>query len=83
MGPFTNVQLNYYWSGTEYAPDTDKAWDILFNDGFQLVSSKSINDSAFAVRDGDTAPISEHSTALLFGVGLLGLGWIRRKAQRA
>jgi len=34
---FTNVQSNYYWSGTEYVPDPDGAWS--FNSGVGVQSS--------------------------------------------
>ncbi|MDA3899082.1 MAG: DUF1566 domain-containing protein [Spirochaetes bacterium] len=30
---FTNVQANYYWSSTTYAPSTPHAWYIDMNDG--------------------------------------------------
>jgi hypothetical protein len=48
---FTNVQSDYYWSGTEFAPDTYLAW--FFYDGFQFISSKDFSTYAWAVRDGD------------------------------
>ncbi len=35
-GPFSNLQPNYYWSGTEYAPDTSTAWGFNFGYGGQL-----------------------------------------------
>jgi hypothetical protein len=51
------------------------------HDGFQDSVHKLDPDYAIAVRDGDIVPIPEPSTALLFGVGLLGLaGW--RRADR-
>ncbi len=32
-GPFSNLQPDRYWSGTEYAPDTSNAWYFDFNTG--------------------------------------------------
>ncbi len=31
--PFTNVQSNYYWSSSTYAPNTAFAWGVNMNDG--------------------------------------------------
>jgi hypothetical protein len=33
---FSNVQSNFYWSGTEFAPNTRYAWHFFFLGGFQL-----------------------------------------------
>lgn len=43
-GDFTNLQTNYYWSGTEYAPNTSKAW--YFN---TIVGYQNPNDKDFAL----------------------------------
>ena len=77
-GDFTNVQPQLYYSGTELAPNTNYAWYFGFYEGNQRISNKSNGRYAFAVRDGDIAAIPEPSTALLFGVGLLGLAGRRR-----
>lgn len=56
LGPFTNVQNWYYWSGTENPPD---AWSyrILPGTGVQVGNNfKSNPFFAWAVRDGDVAP---------------------------
>jgi hypothetical protein len=81
-GPFTNLQYAYYWSGTEYAPDTDLAWSFFFVSGLQDEGNKA--GSAFyalAVRDGDIANVVPVPAAVwLFVSGLLGLfGMARRK----
>jgi hypothetical protein len=62
-GLFTNVGETWYWSGTEYAPDTNRAWELTFYTGNQYYYFKSydpetmkyISHHAWAVRDGDVA----------------------------
>ena len=62
-GLFTNVGENWYWSGTEYAPDTNRAWQLTFYTGNQYhyfksydpITMKYISYHAWAVRDGDVA----------------------------
>ena len=46
-----NVQSNNYWSGTEYAPNTNNAWNFNFNNGNQNANNKN-NNYAWAVRPG-------------------------------
>lgn len=78
-GDFQNLLPNVYWSGTEYATNTDFAWYFRFDGGRQDVSSKLnlTNFFALAVRDGDVAPVSdpipEPPTWTLLGIGLIGI----------
>jgi hypothetical protein len=59
-GLFTNLEFAYYWSGTEYAPDTDLAWSFFFVNGLQDEGGKTgSNFYALAVRDGDIAALPE------------------------
>jgi hypothetical protein len=77
LGEFTNIQYDWYWSDTEWAPNTNGAWASLFSRGLPDYRDKSAEYYAWAVRDGDVVPIP--ASVWLFGSALTGLGWIRRK----
>ena len=47
-----NVQSNNYWSGLEFAPNTNNAWNFNFNNGNQNANNKNNNFFAWAVRSG-------------------------------
>lgn len=53
-GDFSNIRSNY-WSGTEYSPETSKAWNFEFLVGTQgpVFAKTSQSRTAWAVRDGD------------------------------
>jgi len=48
-----NVQSNNYWSGTEYAPNTNNAWNFNTNNGNQNNNNKNNEFYAWAVRSGE------------------------------
>ncbi len=76
-GPFTNVQTYFYWSGTEYAPDTAYAWISAFSDGIQSYTGKVNPAYAWAVRPGARyVPVPATGTIGLIVIGLAGLGVI-------
>ena len=50
---FLNLQSSYYWSGTEYAPNTNIAWNFGTNDGNQGYYNKVNEFYAWAVRSGE------------------------------
>lgn len=85
-GPFSNVQSDYYWSGTEYALNTGAAWFFHTRGGRQDALGKGEDYIyAWVVRDGDspvvTSPVPEPETytMLLTGLGLLSFTARRRK----
>jgi MYXO-CTERM domain-containing protein len=69
---FTNVQSDVYWSGSEYAPNPDFAWNFLTFVGLQDYYDKNLTLYAVAVRPGDVAAsVPEPQTLAL---ALLALG---------
>jgi hypothetical protein len=78
---FVNVQSGYYWSGTEYAPNTSLAWRFSTADGVQNLGDKDNALFAVAVRAGDVpgATAVPEPGAL----GLLALGGIAMALRRA
>jgi hypothetical protein len=78
---FSNIQSSYYWSSTDYAPDTDSAWYFVFDGGDQWNLGKGANTYAWAVHSGDVGAVPIPPALCLFGSGLLGLiGLARKKA---
>jgi len=76
-----NILELAYWSSTKRESQTG-AWAFNFFRVEQVGANKDGNYTyAWAVRDGDIAPIPEPSTLLLLASGLAGLAaWRRRKA---
>ena len=78
---FSNVQSSYYWSATEYAPDTEgSAWLFDIFDGTLLSNLKTDdwNHYAWAVYSGDVSAVPIPAAFWLFGSGLIGLVGLAR-----
>ncbi|MDP2832535.1 MAG: PEPxxWA-CTERM sorting domain-containing protein [Pseudomonadota bacterium] len=82
-GLFTNFHTGTgaYWSGTENALSTSKAWNFTFYNGSQSYNIKPNVFFAMAVRPGDVAAVPEADTwaMLLAGLGLVGVAARRRR----
>ena len=83
---FSNVQSSWYWSATEYAPDTLGAWYFGMSVGSQSFTYKTDSyyktdlNYAWAVQSGDVSAVPVPAAVWLFGSGLIGLiGLARRK----
>ena len=81
-GLFDSVQSNFYWSSTEYAPNTVSAWIFDFSNGYQDLNVKGGNLYAWAVQSGNVGEVPVPAAVWLFGSGLLGLIGLGRQRRR-
>jgi hypothetical protein len=79
-GAFTNFQSDFYWSGTEYEPDPNRAWGFGTDEGRQAYYVGALlSFYALAVRPGDVAAVPEAQTYALMLAGLGLVGWRARR----
>ena len=78
-GPFLNLVTGTFGRLTEFAPDT-MVWVFQMQGGnqgymgkFQDEDGTPMTASAWAVREGDVAPVPLPAALWLFGSGLMGL----------
>ena len=82
---FRNIQTSsWYWTNTEAIQQPELyAVNFSFADGTQSAHSKDFRYYAWAVRDGDVASVMssvpEPTPLALASIGILGLGFSRRK----
>ena len=88
-GLFSNIQNNYYWTGTEASNDSSKAWMFYTGYGTTYTAEKPLTTSFYAmgVRDGDSgvevsAPAAPVPEAETFAMMLAGLGLVCTVARR-
>lgn len=82
-GPFSNLQSDVYWSGLEFAPSPDDAWDFRFYYGRQDAHYGGNNFFAWPVRSGDVvAPVPVPGMVVLMGACLMGLIGVNRSKGR-
>lgn len=83
VGDFDNLITSWYWSGTEYANNTDTAWLFLMDRGNQFRDSKSGDFYGLAVRSGQVSAVPVPGAIWLLGSGLIGLvGFNRRNNNK-
>lgn len=73
---------NNYWIGTGYF-DSSNAWVLDTRSGYLNTAWKENVLFAWAVHDGDIAPIPEPTTLALFAFGLAGLGFMNRRRRES
>ena len=88
-GPFDNAQSFAYWSGSEFAPNPDLAWDFRSLSGIQFIDGKDFNNFfVWPVRSGQSvvAPVTPQNvpTLSIWGLGIMSLllAFVARRKAR-
>ena len=80
---FSNVQSNFYWSGTEYAPSPSDAWFFSTGNGVQVNVVKYDALYAVAVGPGDVAARVPEPQTLALALLALGATVVARRRRPA
>ena len=80
---FSNVQSNFYWSGTEYAPDRLSTWYFRTQNGYQHFFDVALAFYAVAVRPGDVAARVPEPQTLALALLALGATVVARRRRPA
>ena len=78
---FDGVQSNFYWSGTEYAPNPNGARVFRTGGGEQVNFGKGIAMHAVAVRPGDVAASVPEPQTLALALLALGAAVVARRRR--
>lgn len=78
---FSNVQSDFYWSGTEYAPHPIFALTFVASVGVQLLDGKPRGLYAVAVRPGDVAASVPAPQTLALALLALGATVVARRRR--
>lgn len=79
-GPFANLQIENYWTGTEYSDLV--ALNFQFGNGAQNFPWKYEAEFSWAVATGDPFAVPIPTAAYLFGSALLGLLGLKRRQYK-
>jgi hypothetical protein len=83
VAKFTNLQADFYYSGTQYESATWLWWRFSMGSGYQYAFGEDLSFYALAVSPGDVGiaaiPEPETYAMLLAGLGLVGAAARRRK----
>ena len=74
--PFFNIE-DEYWTDTRMSTADYLVLTYNFSSGDYWSHDENVHKSAWAVRDGDVAPIPEPTTMLLLGSGIVGFAGTR------
>lgn len=78
---FSNVQSYDYWYGTEYATNSNIAWDFFTSTGNQGIVVKELTLYAVAVRNGDVAAAVPEPQTLALALLALGATVVARRRR--
>jgi hypothetical protein len=85
--PFINLTYRAYWTETPNPLRAGQSWAFHFHFGSSEIGGNTDPSRVWLVRDGDVAALQqsvpEPGTLGLLGLGLAGIGLIRRKRKQA